>query len=135
MSDLPVREIPKGKGRKESKRRPLEEATGLALLPEVQQQVVEADRKLREEEAKAKKRKRSQDAYDLPPAYLMRVREIAEIERTAKGDIVAFALLAFFADYDSGDVNLTPLKRWARSAKVEHRLNLPEYKSPGARKR
>jgi len=91
--------------------------------------------KLARERAKIQARKPQRATYDLPPALRQRLKDLSDSLRVPASQLAALALLRFFADLDSGALDLGKYKTPSRSPRYDWNLELPEMDSAPARPR
>ncbi len=83
------------------------------------------------------RRQRPKATYDLPEKIQDQVARIAAQENIPLSDVVALAITRFSREYATGEIDLQPMKRGARSLKFAYRLEIPDDESnrPGPSQR
>ena len=91
------------------------------IAAEVQAQI-DARHKRRGEE---RKHQRPKATYDLPLPILEGIEKVVSAESIARSDVVALALVRFLTDYQAGKIEMTDMKRSARSLRYTWKIQLP----------
>ena len=110
----------------------------LALTESMEKKFAEASlpRRVREkkarERAKSQARKQQRATYDLPPALRQQVMALSEELRLPASQLVTLALARFFAEYQTGSIDLGQYKTPSRSPRYDWNLVLPEELLPAA---
>ncbi|NTV35929.1 MAG: hypothetical protein HGA53_03160 [Anaerolineaceae bacterium] len=110
----------------------------LALTESMEKKFAEAalPRRVREkkarERAKIQARKQQRATYDLPPALRQQVMALSEELRLPASQLVTLALARFFAEYQTGSIDLGQYKTPSRSPRYDWNLVLPEELLPAA---
>ena len=91
------------------------------IAAEVQAQITARQKRRGEEH----QHQRPKATYDLPLTILAAIEQVVRAESIARSDVVALALVRFLADYQAGKVDLTALKRPARSLRYAWKIKLP----------
>ena len=77
------------------------------------------------EQAKIRARREQRVTYDLPPQLRQHVKDLAEAEGVPASQVVTLALVRFFSDYSTKQVDLAPYKQPSRSPRYDWNLSLP----------
>jgi hypothetical protein len=83
-------------------------------------------RKMHERE-KIRSRKANRVTYDILPELKQYIRSISEKEHIPASQFVVFALLRFMEDYETGKIDLSPMKKTSRSPRYDWNILYPQH--------